>query len=53
MPIVLIGLALAINTTYNIAYKLFDDQRMAFRATAVMSILHTGMGLFFAWVIIG
>ncbi len=53
MPIVLIGLALAINTTYNIASKLFGDQRMAFKSTAVMAILHTGMALFFAWIIIG
>jgi hypothetical protein len=53
MPIVLIGLALAINSTYNIAVKLFGDQRMAFRSTAVMAILHTGMALFFAWIIIG
>ena len=53
IPIVLLGLALAINSTYNIASKLFGDHSKAFKSTAVMSVLHTAMALVFVWIIIG
>ena len=53
IPIVILGLALAINSTYNIASKLFGDHTKAFKSTAVMSVLHTAMALIFVWIIIG
>jgi|Deesub1362A_J573_1020465.scaffolds.fasta_scaffold00067_8 polyferredoxin len=52
-PLLLIGLALAINTTYNIARELLNDHAKAFRATLVMGILHTMAGLVFVWIVAG
>jgi|Deesub1362A_J573_1020465.scaffolds.fasta_scaffold00151_17 ferredoxin len=52
-PLLLLGLAIAINATYNIAEQIFNNHRQAFRATFVMGVLHTMAGLVFAWVIAG
>jgi hypothetical protein len=52
-PVVLVGLALAINSTYNIGQKLFGENSKAFKSTAVMAVLHTAMALFFVWIILG
>jgi hypothetical protein len=52
-PFVLFGLALAINSTYNIARGLFREHRMALKSTAVMSVLHLMAGLIMIWVIAG
>jgi len=49
---ILTGLALAINTTYGIAKELLDEHK-AFRATAVMSILHIISALILIKVIAG
>jgi polyferredoxin len=53
VPILLIGLTLAINSTYNIAMKLFSNHTKALRASIVMGILHTLAALVFVWVITG
>jgi polyferredoxin len=49
----LVGLALAINSTYNIARKLFNDHKRAFKASAVMGLLHVLAALVFVWIIAG
>ncbi len=51
-PLVFTGLALAINTTYGIAKELIDEHK-AFRATAVMSLLHIISALILIKVIAG
>lgn len=51
-PFILTGLVLAINTTYSIAKELFGEQK-AFRATAVMSVLHIVSALILVKVIAG
>jgi len=52
-PIVFIGLGLAINSTYNIGVKLFDDHAKALRATVVMGILHVLAAFAVIWVLVG
>ena len=52
-PILFAGLALALNSTYNIAMKLFDDHTKAFRASAVMGVLHTLAALGFIMILFG
>lgn len=52
-PFVLFGLALAINSTYNIARELFKDHRKALKATTVMSILHWIAAIVVVWVMAG
>jgi ferredoxin len=53
LPIVLVGLALAVNSTYNIAVRLFGDHAKALRASTVMGVLHTLAALVFIWIISG
>jgi len=52
-PILFIGLALAINSTYNIAMKLLDNHEKAFKTSIVMGTLHTLTALAFIWIIAG
>ncbi len=52
-PFVLFGLALAINSTYNIARELFKDHKMALKSTVIMSILHLIAAIIVVWVMAG
>lgn len=52
-PLIFTGLALAIITTYSIAKELFGEHHRAFRATAVMSLLHIISALILIKVIAG
>jgi|Deesub1362A_J573_1020465.scaffolds.fasta_scaffold00106_2 polyferredoxin len=52
-PLIFTGLALALNTTYNIARKMFGDHSKAFRATLIMSILHILAAFVLIWIIAG
>ncbi|MFQ6135322.1 MAG: hypothetical protein ACE5KU_05870, partial [Nitrososphaerales archaeon] len=52
-PIVLIGLGLAINSTYNIGMRMFEDHSKALRASAVMGILHVLAAFTVIWVLAG
>lgn len=53
MSIVLLGLALAINITYNIAMNLFKEFRKAIKATVVMSIFHVGAAILLSIILMG
>ncbi len=51
--IVFIGLALGIKSTYHIALNVFQEHNKAFKASAVMGVLHTIMALLFIAVVMG
>ncbi len=51
LPLILLGLALAINFTYIISLKFFNGRKPAFRSTAVMTVLYTGSALLFVYLI--
>jgi hypothetical protein len=53
VALLLLGLTLAVNATYNIAMELFGDHGKAMRATLVMGALHTLAALAFIWIIAG
>ncbi len=49
----ILGMALAINSTYNIARKMFESHKKAFRATSVMALLHIMSAIVFIWIVSG
>jgi polyferredoxin len=51
-PLIFTGLALAINTTYNIAREMFEAEK-AFRTTLVMGLLHILAAFVLIWIIAG
>jgi hypothetical protein len=53
VPILFIGLGLAINSTYNIGMKLFEDHTKAIRATVVMGALHVLSAIVIIWILMG
>lgn len=53
IPILFIGLGLAINSTYNIGMKLFEDHSKAIRASVVMGTLHVLSAIIIIWILMG
>ncbi len=49
----ILGMALSINSTYNIAREMFKDHSRAYRATSVMALLHVVSAIVFVWVVAG
>ncbi|MEE9585937.1 MAG: 4Fe-4S binding protein, partial [Nitrososphaerales archaeon] len=52
-PVLFIGLGLAINSTYNIGMRLFEDHNKALRAAVIMGILHVLAALAVIWILAG
>ncbi len=53
LPIVLFGLALAVDLTYKIGINMFKEHRKAIKATSIMSILYAAVALSFMLIIMG
>lgn len=52
-PVIFIGLAFAVNSTYNIGMKLFEDHSKAMKATIVMGVLHFAAALIVMFILAG
>ena len=52
-PVLFIGLGFAINGTYNIGLRLFEDHNKALRGAVVMGILHVLAAFIVIWILSG